>query len=139
MNLNLEIRQWARQLLGDAPLLGEKIVNRVEGENNDTVEDALREMLRFLYLCSKTQQSLTPSRTVDNIWHEFILFTRLYHKFCIQNFGKFIHHQPNDSQSSNIEQYHHTLVHYQRNFDRVNTRYWPQISAASAYCGFCEN
>lgn len=35
-----------------------------------------------------------PSRTVDALWHEFILDTRAYETFCKRAFGAFFHHIP---------------------------------------------
>src|SRR5688572_16063928 len=32
-----------------------------------------------------------PSQVVDDLWHEFILYTREYQKFCAGAFGKFLH------------------------------------------------
>jgi hypothetical protein len=35
-----------------------------------------------------------PSQVVDELWHEFILYTREYEQFCRQAFGGFLHHTP---------------------------------------------
>ena len=35
-----------------------------------------------------------PSQAVDVAWHEFILATRLYQRFCERGFGRFLHHTP---------------------------------------------
>lgn len=35
-----------------------------------------------------------PSQVVDDLWHEFILFTRLYQKFCERALGHYLHHTP---------------------------------------------
>ncbi|NOU22414.1 MAG: hypothetical protein HOO93_11640 [Methyloglobulus sp.] len=35
-----------------------------------------------------------PSQAVDNAWHEFILFSAEYEKFCQNAFGRFLHHTP---------------------------------------------
>ena len=35
-----------------------------------------------------------PSRVVDDLWHEFILYTRDYEQFCKRAFGHFMHHTP---------------------------------------------
>lgn len=35
-----------------------------------------------------------PSQVVDDLWHEFILYTRDYDKFCNTAFGQFFHHTP---------------------------------------------
>ncbi|HRJ70045.1 MAG TPA: hypothetical protein PK812_10590 [Beijerinckiaceae bacterium] len=35
-----------------------------------------------------------PSQAADELWHEFILYTRAYQEFCDQAFGRFLHHTP---------------------------------------------
>jgi hypothetical protein len=35
-----------------------------------------------------------PSQVVDDLWHEFILYTREYQRFCSKAFGRFLHHSP---------------------------------------------
>ncbi len=35
-----------------------------------------------------------PSQVADDLWHEFILFTRHYDAFCKGAFGGFLHHSP---------------------------------------------
>lgn len=35
-----------------------------------------------------------PSQVVDDLWHEFILYTKSYQAFCRQAFGGFLHHTP---------------------------------------------
>jgi len=35
-----------------------------------------------------------PSQVADDLWHEFILYTRNYQAFCRKAFGKFLHHTP---------------------------------------------
>ena len=35
-----------------------------------------------------------PSQVVDDLWHEFILYTRHYEAFCKQAFGDLLHHTP---------------------------------------------
>jgi hypothetical protein len=35
-----------------------------------------------------------PSQAVDVLWHEFILFTRLYDQFCKRALGYYLHHTP---------------------------------------------
>src|SRR5436309_3499254 len=31
---------------------------------------------------------------IDEMWHNFILFTKLYQEYCLSRFGFFIHHNP---------------------------------------------
>jgi hypothetical protein len=35
-----------------------------------------------------------PSQVADELWHEFILYTRAYDDFCRRAFGRFMHHTP---------------------------------------------
>ena len=35
-----------------------------------------------------------PSQVADDLWHEFILYTRNYEAFCRRAFGRFLHHTP---------------------------------------------
>jgi len=35
-----------------------------------------------------------PSQVADDLWHEFILYTKNYDAFCRQAFGRFLHHTP---------------------------------------------
>lgn len=35
-----------------------------------------------------------PSLVADELWHEFILYTRHYDAFCREAFGRFFHHTP---------------------------------------------
>lgn len=35
-----------------------------------------------------------PSQVVDDMWHEFILYTRAYEQFCRRAFGHMLHHTP---------------------------------------------
>lgn len=35
-----------------------------------------------------------PSQVVDDLWHEFILYTKNYDAYCRSAFGRFLHHSP---------------------------------------------
>lgn len=35
-----------------------------------------------------------PSQVADDMWHEFILYTRAYETFCNKAFGQMLHHTP---------------------------------------------
>lgn len=47
-----------------------------------------------------------PSQVVDDLWHEFILYTKDYDAFCRRAFGNFLHHSPaailGSSKQSNV-------------------------------------
>lgn len=46
------------------------------------------------YLNSGCRFVAMPSQVVDDLWHEFILYTRSYETFCGKAFGGFLHHTP---------------------------------------------
>lgn len=44
-----------------------------------------------------------PSRIVDDAWHEFILMSREYSRFCDQAFGAYLHHTPAEASDEPAE------------------------------------
>ncbi|HKW82571.1 MAG TPA: hypothetical protein VJN68_02360 [Burkholderiaceae bacterium] len=40
-----------------------------------------------------------PSKVVDSLWHEYILYTRGYEAFCRKAFGRMLHHTPAEALS----------------------------------------
>ena len=53
--------------------------------------------LRQFFLChlkSGRKFVSMPSQIVDELWHEFILYTRNYQHFCNKAFGGYLHHMP---------------------------------------------
>jgi len=46
------------------------------------------------YLMSGKRFVSMPSRVADDLWHEFILYTREYKRFYRGAFGSFLHHTP---------------------------------------------
>lgn len=70
-------------------------------------EDIFLELKRWLWLCAKRKTDLDAGRgeafqvplfneanAIDMMWHTFLLFTEDYQKFCQDQFGFFIHHNP---------------------------------------------
>ena len=57
------------------------------------VVDGLRQFFR-IYLRSGRKNIAMPSQVVDDLWHEFILYTKAYQSFCNKAFGQFLHHTP---------------------------------------------
>lgn len=60
------------------------------------VFDALRS---YFLVCHEAPGKMVamPSRIVDAVWHEFILFTRDYTAFCENAFGFYLHHTPTEA------------------------------------------
>lgn len=57
------------------------------------VTQGLRQFF-LAHLKSGGQFVSMPSQVADDLWHEFILYTRNYQGFCRQAFGRFMHHTP---------------------------------------------
>jgi len=53
-----------------------------------------KETKQFLVNAAVTRVPLAPTKDVDEVWHNFILYTIEYAEFCTKYFGKFIHHVP---------------------------------------------
>ena len=51
---------------------------------------------RFLELRAANSK-LSPSDTIDKLWHVHILDTKSYIRYCMGKFNKYIHHDPADS------------------------------------------
>ena len=77
--------------------------NRLQANTGLTLEQSGRvlEGLRQYFLaCLAAQRKAIakevgmPSKAVDAAWHEFIVLTKEYAKFCDQAFGKYLHHTP---------------------------------------------
>jgi hypothetical protein len=64
-------------------------------ERKDTAL-AARALRKFFlaYLTGRQRFVAMPSQAVDDLWHEFILYTREYQEFCGKAFGSFLHHSP---------------------------------------------
>lgn len=60
------------------------------------VEDVLEGLKDYFTVChhARRRRVSMPSQVVDDAWHEFILFTRLYQHYCRKAFGRFMHHTP---------------------------------------------
>lgn len=96
-------RNWRRQRRGAyiaaypyQRFLDKRLATRrpeLSAEQRNEVFAALDD---YFQLCRKAGHRMVamPSQAVDDAWHEFILFTRQYDKFCRHAFGRFLHHTP---------------------------------------------
>jgi hypothetical protein len=74
----------------------EKLQQRRPGtsaKDGQLVARALRQFY-LAHLNSGRQFVAMPSQATDDLWHEFILYTRHYEQFCQRAFGRFMHHTP---------------------------------------------
>ena len=85
--------QLAGEVLEANPILYSKISLACMIEESQVLP-ILTEVVRFLNLIAVTETVLTPSKKIDDAWHEFILCTKTYWSFCEDKFGRMIHHHP---------------------------------------------
>jgi hypothetical protein len=87
---------YSEALAFEAPFLIEKLVKDQVVESADEARALFREVKRYLVLTAvdRTVAWGMYSLRVDQIWHQFILFTRQYIDYCRQNFDKYIQHAP---------------------------------------------
>jgi hypothetical protein len=55
---------------------------------------AINEYKKFIYLGSVSNFTVTPSKTIDQVWHEHLLFTKAYRDFCSDVLGFSFDHNP---------------------------------------------
>jgi hypothetical protein len=80
---------WPRGLLERL----EKHHSGMERKDSALVSRGLRQFF-VAYLMSGKRFVSMPSQVADDLWHEFILYTREYEIFCRRAFGTFLHHTP---------------------------------------------
>ncbi|MFT3734947.1 MAG: hypothetical protein QM776_07985 [Rhodocyclaceae bacterium] len=61
--------------------------------------DALRDYFTIVLWAPGRMVSM-PSQAVNVVWHELILDTRAYQRFCQRAFGRFLHHTPAEAMSA---------------------------------------
>lgn len=119
----------------------ELLIRRFCSERNVSDEEArerFQETKKFLVLCaSGLNCSYSPSEKVDAMWHQFMLHSKDYFRFC-ELVGGYVHHQP--SEEHQPERYARTLEGLRRIFGNVNQFYWEERAAGcSDNCGVCSN
>lgn len=79
--------------------------HQLSAQDMELVCRGLRQFF-IAYLKSGHRYVSMPSQIADELWHEFILCTRLYQHFCGRAFGRFLHHTPavllGDNRRNNI-------------------------------------
>jgi len=79
---------------------------RLEARRPELTESQRNEvfsaLIDYFSICNKAGRRMVamPSQVVDDAWHEFILFTRQYDKYCRNAFGRFLHHTPAEAMST---------------------------------------
>jgi hypothetical protein len=105
----------------DAPYLVEKLVKNRVVDSTAEAEALFREVKRYLVMARTDERRIIwemHSLRVDEVWHQFILYTVQYAEFCQRHFGRYIHHAP-----SNAPHVEHARTIPVGTFDQFRDRY----------------
>jgi hypothetical protein len=85
-----------------APFLIEKLIKERIVDAADEGEALFTEVKKYLVLTRMDRHVSWQmySTRVDDVWHQFVLFTREYAMFCDQHLGGFAHHRPSNAPES---------------------------------------
>jgi len=85
-----------------APFLIEKLLKERIVETPEEGEALFAEVKRYMVLVRSDNTKIWKmySLRVDEVWHQFILFTREYMDFCQRFFGGYIPHSPSNAPKS---------------------------------------
>jgi hypothetical protein len=91
----LERAEYIRNYMFPTGLFEKLLAKRpgLEVKESQLVARALRQFF-IAHLTSGRKFVSMPSQVADDLWHEFILYTRQYDRFCQKAFGRFLHHTP---------------------------------------------
>jgi hypothetical protein len=99
-------RNRSRQIFLAQYLMPDAVLGRFRQKHpalNGAQEALVREALQqYFLICQRVRGKFVsmPSQVVDDLWHDFILFTRHYREFCDKAFGRFLHHTPVEAMST---------------------------------------
>lgn len=102
-------RQWSARrraaFIDQYPLTGildQRLAARRPELTPEQRAEVLAGLRDYFQICHRAGRRMVamPSQAVDDAWHEFILFTRHYARFCRGAFGRFLHHTPAEAMHS---------------------------------------
>lgn len=103
---------------------------QVLGGSQASAEAALNEYRRFCFLAVIANQEVTPSKTVDAVWHLHLTDSREYwERFCPHVLGVPLHHLASDGSNTDAArhraQYQATWDAYRLHFGPPPETFWP--------------
>lgn len=96
--------------------------------------EGLRDYFYIVLMARGKGMLSMPSQAVDEAWHAFILSTKAYNSFCRRAFGKFLHHHPAETmttqtQASNGIKRTWNLACRHENINAANPQRMPRLFA----------
>ncbi len=103
-----------------------------------------RELKRFLAMCAITEDGMVGMMgPVDDLWHNFLTFTRDYEAFCRQVAGRFMSHIPETRPAAGpevLEGYRKFLDRYREIFHEEPPKHlWPDPKSPTLEASACGN
>ena len=93
----------------------------------DFTNQAIIEYKKFMYLAATSDFMVSPSKIVDNVWHQHLIFTQSYQDFCAL-LGKQVQHIPSTRNKEEFEKFRQakerTAKFYERDFGKQPDNYW---------------
>jgi len=85
-----------------SPVLIKRVKEKHDYLSDTDMQKVVKATRDYFYICNQAKGKMVamPSEIVDVFWHEFLLFTREYQKFCKQGLGSFLHHTPTEVMKS---------------------------------------
>lgn len=82
----------------------ERVARKYPSATPEALSVAFEGFLQYAQLCKSHPDVELPmfSKSVDEVWHQFILDTRSYQNFCEEHLGFFLHHAPNGGTNHSI-------------------------------------
>jgi uncharacterized protein (TIGR04222 family) len=126
------LQSYAFDALGATTPITLQISQRLRKERGWTyafATRAIREYTKFAFLATISDTPVTPSETVDEVWHAHLLYTEEYWgNFCPNVLGTPLHHTPGEGKSQEkahfAGQYDKTIELYKAHFGDPPTDIW---------------
>jgi hypothetical protein len=95
----------ADSLVFEAPYLVEKLLKDRIVTSESEARLLFREVKRYFFLTRSDQSRIWEmhSLRVDEVWHQFVLFTRQYFAFCNRYYGAYLPHSPSNAPEAPIK------------------------------------
>jgi hypothetical protein len=114
----------------DTPLNFTRRLARDRGWNLTEARSAISGYRRFCFLAALSDSPMTPSETVDEVWHQHLIYSRDYWDvWCGQVLRAPLHHDPTPGGMQEKmrfrRQYAETMALYERFFGPPDPDLWP--------------
>lgn len=138
--INPEGREAIHQILA---YQNDRVLDRYienEGVSREQAEKVFQGFKQYIVASSFIEGIKTPSMTIDEFWHTFILFMRDYEAFCQENLGEMVYHDPG-SDDSGMAFYPVTRVVAEELCGELDEDVWPSEHAPhpNARCISCDS